>query len=472
MDKIIVTNINSKLITTNAELLEVLYKKYSRKSAGAFYSAAYKKRQWDGMVHFFSKDGKFGTGLLPYIEADLNFVDRPYEIQDSRTEIELDNYIIPDFDFRDYQLEILDELLEKKSGIVKLPTGSGKTNILAGLLQSLKGKKGIIFFTKVTLLTQTFNFLHDLGFKVGICCGGNFVINDVMLCTIQSVEKIIDPFLEESDFIIFDEVHEFAGGGEYSKALKSFPNASVRIGLTATVPDDDIDRLKLISHLGPVIGDNFSTKQLISENWLTEPVIQIIELENKMTPSDMRLTYRESYDKYIVKNEDRNTTIGLICRQIEKKDNSKVLIIVQSLDHISELRSLMPNAIILTGKENNTHRQKMIEKFRNTKNGLLIGTVILQTGINIPEITHYINARGMKSEIATIQALGRALRKHKSKSQVYIYDFLDHAPYLTAHSNRRIKIYKQMGFKPIKLQWKILQKKESLTPIENPIETK
>ena len=31
----------------------------------------------------------------------------------------------------------------------------------------------------------------------------------------------------------------------------------------------------------------------------------------------------------------------------------------------------------------------------------------------------------MKSEIATLQALGRALRRHDSKEVVYIYDFMD-----------------------------------------------
>lgn len=461
MTKIIVTNINSKLITDNTKLLETLHKKYARKQEGAFFSQAYKKRYWDGLVHFFAKDGKFGTGLLPYIEADLNMVDIEYTIEDARTEIEFEPYEIDKFDFRDYQIEILDELMEKKNGIVKLPTGSGKTNILAGLLQSLKGKKGVIFFTKVTLLTQTFNFLKELKFPVGVCFGTGFVLDDVMLCTVQSVERILDPFMEEAEFIIFDEVHEFAGGKEYSKLLKAFPNARVRIGLTATVPSDDIGRLRIISHLGTVIGDNFSTKQLISDNWLTEPVIQIIELENNMTPKDMELGYRESYSKFITNNEQRNTLIGLIHNHITKKEDSKTLIIVQSLDHIDELKNILPNAITLTGREDNNHRQKMIEKFRKTKHGLLIGTVILQTGINIPEITHYINARGMKSEIATIQALGRALRKHNSKTQVFIYDFLDHAPYLTAHSKRRIKIYKQMGFKPEILKWNKITKKEN-----------
>ena len=87
-------------------------------------------------------------------------------------------------------------------------------------------------------------------------------------------------------------------------------------------------------------------------------------------------------------------------------------------------------------------RYKTISSFlSNDGNSVLIGTKILQTGVNIQEITHFINARGLRSEIATIQALGRAIRKHESKQQVYIYDFMDKAKYLDNHAKARKKYY-------------------------------
>ena len=51
----------------------------------------------------------------------------------------------------------------------------------------------------------------------------------------------------------------------------------------------------------------------------------------------------------------------------------------------------------------------------------------------------------MKSEIATLQALGRALRRHDSKECVYIYDFLDQEKYLKDHSRARKRHYEQEG---------------------------
>ena len=51
----------------------------------------------------------------------------------------------------------------------------------------------------------------------------------------------------------------------------------------------------------------------------------------------------------------------------------------------------------------------------------------------------------MKSEIATLQALGRALRKHETKKEVFIYDFLDKEKYLRDHSIARKRHYKREG---------------------------
>ena len=57
----------------------------------------------------------------------------------------------------------------------------------------------------------------------------------------------------------------------------------------------------------------------------------------------------------------------------------------------------------------------------------------------------------MKSEIATLQALGRALRRHESKDKVFIYDFMDKEKYLREHSNARKRHYKKEGHEVITL---------------------
>jgi len=55
-----------------------------------------------------------------------------------------------------------------------------------------------------------------------------------------------------------------------------------------------------------------------------------------------------------------------------------------------------------------------------------------------------INAAGGKSEIMTLQAIGRGLRRTDTKDQVIIVDFFDSSNYyLLGHFGERISIYSE-----------------------------
>jgi len=444
MLKIIVENNVSFLKTSNKKLLTTLKKKYSAKVPGYNYSAAYKKGGWNGEKHFFSdKTGKFGTGLLSHIEEDLTYLGMDYEIEDLRVATHSDDISLPGITLRDYQESMVRKALDAKGCIVKAPTGAGKTLILGGLLKALEGKTGLIFFTKKQLLKQTYDELREWGIDVGLAFGDGVILKPMTLCTVQSIDKVIDSHLKQSDFIIFDEVHEFAKGKVATKVIKSFPNAAYRIGMTATVPRDPMSRLNLISGLGGVI-EEVDAKGLIDEGFLTEPLIQIIPIKDTGTVEDTELSYREVYEKFVTENDIRNDIIVELVEKIQQKQ-SRTLIIVKDLKHAEILHSRIPNSFKLEGKDDLTARKKTIDAFKDDSISVLIGTTIMQTGIDIPEITHLINARGLKSEIATLQALGRALRIHKSKNRVFIYDFFDRAPYLEKHAKERIKSYESLG---------------------------
>jgi superfamily II DNA or RNA helicase len=444
MLKIIVKNNQSFLKTENKKLLTTLKKKYSAKVPGYNYSTAYKKRGWNGEKYFFSdKTGKFGTGLLSHILEDLTYLGIEYKIEDLRESTHSEDISLPGVTLRDYQESAVKKALKAKGCIIKAPTGAGKTLILGGILKALEDKRGLVFFTKKQLLKQTYDELRGWGIDVGLAFGDGVILKPITLCTVQSIDKVIDTHLESSEFIIFDEVHEFAKGKVATKVIKSFPNAAYRIGMTATVPRDPMSRLNLISGLGSVI-EEVEAKELIDEGFLTEPLIQIIPIKDTGTVEDTELSYREIYEKFVTENDTRNDMIVELAKKIQQKP-SRTLIIVKDLKHAEILHSNIPNSFKLEGKDDLGIRKKTIDAFKDDKISVLIGTTIMQTGIDIPEITHLINARGLKSEIATLQALGRALRIHKSKNRVFIYDFFDRAPYLEKHAKERIKSYKSLG---------------------------
>ena len=452
--KIHVDNINSRIETDNPELLKALYELYSFNVPGARYSPSYKRRQWDGKVHFISRTGVFKTGLLSRLLTDLKKIDCEPEIvgrayKDSCMPAPSSPPEIDGFTYYNYQEELIWMGLDNMRGIIKSPTGSGKTLIMAGLIKALEGKKMVILFNAKQLLTQTYEFLTGAcGMdNIGLCFGEGYIYGDIMLCTVQSIERILDTHLEEAEVLMVDECHEFSNGKTTLAAIRSFPNAVYRLGFTATPPSEDIPRFNLEGALGGVL-QSVGTADLVDEGKLTKPIIQLIDRPYTASGSDEDLGFLDVYDEFIVNNESRNQIIKEIVNDIRKtNERARILILTKSLDHGRTLEDMVGGSVeFLEGANSIGERYDCISRFRRCpESSVLIGTKILQTGVNIEEITHFINARGMKSEIATLQALGRALRRHESKDVVYIYDFLDKEKYLSDHSVARKRHYEKEG---------------------------
>ncbi len=454
--KLKIGNLKSKIETDNQELLKVLYDRYSYKVPGSEYSARYKKHHWDGKKHFISSSGFFRTGLLSKIINDLRLIDCEPELEyiDPIQKITPNGFDIAKFKYYSFQDEFIRKAISGMRGIIKSPTGSGKTLIMAGLVKALHGRKMVILFNAKQLLKQTYEFLQDCGISdLGVCFGEGFIEGDIMLSTVQSVDRIVDSHIKHAEVLMVDEAHEFANGKRNLSVIESFPNAQYRIGFTATPPSDDIPKMQLEGALGPV-WSLVETADLVDEGKLTKPVIQLINRAYNASGLDETMSYGEVYDNYIVYNDLRNKVIREIVDDIKNKNKrARILILTKSLDHGRTLENLLgEHCEFLEGDNSIGERYKAISRFRRRRgSSILIGTKILQTGINIEEITHFINARGMKSEIATLQALGRALRRSDQKDKVYVYDFIDKEKYLHKHSMERKKHYEKEGHEVVVL---------------------
>ena len=81
-----------------------------------------------------------------------------------------------------------------------------------------------------------------------------------------------------------------------------------------------------------------------------------------------------------------------------------------------------------------------------------LGDVYKRQGINIRNLHNVIFASPSKSRIRNLQSIGRALRKHDSKSRATLYDFADDISNDSSHNATlnhlfaRIKLYKEEKF--------------------------
>ena len=153
MTKIIIKNDISLLQTNNSELLEFLFESLRFKERNYFHSRLYKQRVWDGNVNFFNKNnGKFLTGLLPEVCTALRFKNIEYEVQDLREDLDFKiKEINPKFlnkwlpentepvTLEDYQVELVNQAIKHKRGVIQAPTSAGKAQPLNSLICTPKG---------------------------------------------------------------------------------------------------------------------------------------------------------------------------------------------------------------------------------------------------------------------------------------------------------------------------------------------
>lgn len=444
--KIQVGILNSQIETDNPGLLKALCNVFAFPVPGYEYSQAYKRRHWDGKKYFINKSGVFPTGLLDRVLVELKRIGcNPDVVIKDEINCTVQDPTIQDYEFYDYQKKVIEVGLQKKRCLINSPTGSGKTLIMAGLLKALQPRKTLILFDEKGILNQTYKFLtKNCKFKsIGANSGDGLIYGTIMLSTYQSLDKIIDDY-HDAEVLMVDEVHKFCKGEVTTAAIGSFPNAAYRFGFTATLPDKPIHLYTLEGAFGGVETTR-TTQELIGDQKLSKPIIQVL---NYSPSGDFsRLSYREIYEQHIVNSIERNNMIANIVSLAKSKStDGRVIILVRNLEHLNNLKKLIPDAHTVEGINDTCERYKAINKFLKSKTtSVLIGTSVLQTGINIQEITHVINARGLKDKIPTIQGLGRGLRRAEGKNVVYYYDFMDNVPYMITHSKARIKHYKTEG---------------------------
>lgn len=148
------------------------------------------------------------------------------------------------------------ELIEEKweddvpSILYQLPTGGGKSVIIAKLILDKKDSKIVVFAHKKELVFQLYNRLKDLGINVGVIIGSTEIDidADVLVCSIRTVMgdvRIWTILDRDWDYAFIDEARHCVSAS-YTKVLDQLilHNPMIRmLGVDATPYRRDKKRL-------------------------------------------------------------------------------------------------------------------------------------------------------------------------------------------------------------------------------------
>jgi len=427
---------------------------------GFRHMPTYRAGQWNGKICVMKNNNTLPYGLLIDL---IKFVKKEYPTQKlniskdvssmfngSEYDIEPSLSKIP----RDYQMDCIEASLKFKKGIIRSSTASGKSLIIAYIINILKEtnniNRSLIIVPTISLTEQFYNDLIDYGInknKIGQVHAKSKEFNkEIVISTWQSLSRNHDK-LHLYDCVICDEVHS-ARAHDVKKILEKCSNANYRIGFTGTLPNSKLDMWNIKSFLGPVLRD-YGAGELAEKGYISKCKVNMIQINyHKEYEGD----YNEIKDD-IFNNSFRMKLLEDIAFQVD----SNILILVGKVekegkilkDYFDKSKQLNNKEIVfLWGDSDVKEREFWRKECEKRKNIVLIATYgILSVGVNIPSLKYILFASPFKSKIRILQSIGRSLRIHEDKTEgSIIYDIVDNVKFLKDHADKRIRYYDSEGF--------------------------
>jgi len=366
---------------------------------------------------------------------------------------------------------------------------SGKSACIYCILSFFKSKnlKGMLLVPSVSLTTQIYNDCKDYNASddflesIRLIGGDNKVKafdKQITVTTWQSA-MLIEKGFENFDFVIIDETHQLKLDTKAADIVYKCTNAKYRIGLTGTLPEDQIAKMSIMACTGKP--KRYIKTQGLIERGLATPVnINVIRL---MYNNDDKAIFKHvgNYTKqlqFIKEHKNRNILISRLSDKVTQNGNTVVL--CQHIQHMQDLFTLLINiknpgikvekkhivgkhavefqeeykVFYVAGATKPKDREKIFDILRTHNNCIVVsGYALMSTGLNIKSLKNIVFASPLKSYTTITQSLGRAIRLFVSKNTAEIYDFVDDlsargrsGPFYRQYINRLNLSYIPEGF--------------------------
>jgi len=380
------------------------------------------------------------------------------------------NITLKNFEMREYQISSIKSWLSdvniSGNGIIKAPTGSGKSIIaILASIEMLKNKpnsKIIYAVNSTTLLKQFQNFARKEDLPFLLVSGeidelkkgqkSDFIALSISYYYSQKKQnkhEKLKELINNADLIILDEAHHTPAIMAKSLLLDS-PN-SLRLGLSATPIREDGRELEILGLLGR-ISYSIEYQELVQKHYLVPlEYIQFTpkvseKIRNKLNTIEQTYSdqpFAKLYSAVLRLFENSPYTNSQIIEKIKELNKFPALVIVRRISiakYLSEL--LNQNGIIADWVSSKTSLEERMKKIENLKNGklkVLVSTSLADEGLDIPNLALVVLASQGKSRIKLIQRIGRVMRPSAGKTKGYVLDIAYNYDIFQRQSSKRIK---------------------------------
>lgn len=339
---------------------------------------------------------------------------------------------------RYYQEDASKAAEEADNGVIVLPTGAGKSLVIADIVNNTDGHV-IVFQPSKEILEQNFKKITDFGFKDAKIFSASMnqkELGKATFATIGSVMNKIELF-EHFEIVIIDECHLVnAKGGQYLDFINYVKPKKV-IGLTATPyrlhTNSWGSSIKLLTRTRPKIFKDLihvtQTKELVDAGFLVNPIFTESEgsfhARNLLQLNSTGANYTDkSVARYLSAMDIKTKVVQNVIEAVE--NYSHLLVFTESIADSYEICNRLENlGISVATVDSNTKpkdRQQLLEAFKQGDIKVMVNVGVLTTGFDFPELDCLIIARPTMSLALWYQMVGRCVRPHDNKKEAHVYD--------------------------------------------------
>lgn len=355
------------------------------------------------------------------------------------------------FKLRDYQEDAVAAAISwfkkhKTPSCIVLPTGAGKSLVIAELAKRARGRVLCLAHVK-ELVEQNHNKYSSFELEAGIFSAGlerKNVREKVIFGSVQSVARDTEGKLGEFSLLIIDECHRVPDdeSGQYQQVIQRLQQKNKDLcvlGLTATpyrlglgwiyqyhLPNKSVKTPEHRFFKACVF--ELSLKEMINRNYLTPPILIDAPIAcydfSQLRASAQGLFSPSDMDRCI--QEQKRVTPGIVAHIVkEATDRNGVMIFSASVRHAQEIYDLLgsePKALI-TGETPQSERDLLIQNYKDRKIKFLVNVSVLTTGFDAPHVDLIALLRPTESVSLFQQIIGRGLRLSPGKKDCLVLDY-------------------------------------------------
>ena len=337
---------------------------------------------------------------------------------------------------RDYQQEMVGRLhnawTKSQSVMVQMPTGTGKTHVMAKVIHDHMGDGVLIVAHRIELIGQISNTLESFGIPHGFIdrwskdLDGIIHANQVIVASIQTLSRRIESVGFEPATIIIDEAHH-ATAKTYRLLWEKWPKAKF-LGLTATPC-----RLNNtgFTDLFDTMLQSWSIQEFIDKGWLSDFEYVSVTPDNWIVDRIKGLKKRGVDGDYQTKEMatvmDSPESIEHLYRSYKQyADGKKGIVYAINREHAQHISDYYQSKGVrccwieaMTPAE---QRQQLVDDYRQGRMNVIVNVDIFSEGFDCPDVEFIQLARPTLSLSKYLQQVGRGMRVMPSKDYVVILD--------------------------------------------------